>query len=151
MEEECNLGKSGVWKWRHLGNGAVEFTHFYKNNSAAFPSTLLFSHHILWLLLIFENPGSVCALNCHMYIGISCKGLQQESQLHGAAWHPSRSMAITVNKSGDLTVKSCLSFALWLVLVDGHYLNFGCQYLEKANLNSHYWPWKIKSENTYEQ
>ena len=40
VEEERNLGKSGVWPWRHLGNVTVELTYFYENNSVADPSTL---------------------------------------------------------------------------------------------------------------
>lgn len=43
MEEEHSLGKSGVCKWRDLGNRGKWNLHiFYKNSSDVYPSTLDF-------------------------------------------------------------------------------------------------------------
>lgn len=101
VEKEHSLGKSGVWKWRYLGNvvGSGIYINFYKNSSVAYPSTLWFSQPILWLLLTFKYPWKHLCLElpCVLWdsvrsaatiLKVSCKCLQWENQPHGVSLHP---------------------------------------------------------------
>jgi len=44
-------------------------------------------------------------------------------------------MAITADKLDDLDSDARSLFCSMVSITDGHYLNFGCQYLEKVNVN----------------